>query len=211
MSVEGNMMSKVIEVFADVGCPFTHVGLRRFVQRRDALGRSDLVLHVRAWPLEVVNGSPMDPGFIAEEVEQIRAALGGDVFVGFVPGSFPATSIPAMALAAAAYDVDPGIGESVSLRVRHLLFEEGVDVSDHAVLHSIAEGFGFEADLDDDTAVLEDHRRGVGQGVVGSPHFFTDGGDFFCPALAVGRDDEGVLQVSPDPERFDRFFASCLQ
>jgi hypothetical protein len=26
-----------IEVFADVRCPFTHVGLRRFVQRRHQL------------------------------------------------------------------------------------------------------------------------------------------------------------------------------
>ena len=29
----------VIEVFADVTCPFTHVGLRRFVERRGELGR----------------------------------------------------------------------------------------------------------------------------------------------------------------------------
>ena len=30
-----------IEVFADVLCPFTHVGLRRLVARRTELGRDD--------------------------------------------------------------------------------------------------------------------------------------------------------------------------
>ena len=50
-----------LEVFADVCCPFTHVGLRRIVRRRAELGRDDVVLVVRAWPLELVNGVPLDP------------------------------------------------------------------------------------------------------------------------------------------------------
>jgi hypothetical protein len=50
--------SRLVEVFADVGCPFAHVGLRRFVERRDELGRDDVVLWVRAWPLELVNARP---------------------------------------------------------------------------------------------------------------------------------------------------------
>jgi hypothetical protein len=51
----------IIEVFADAGCPFTHVGLRRLVEHRDHAGRDDVVLRVRAWPLELVNGHPLDP------------------------------------------------------------------------------------------------------------------------------------------------------
>ena len=66
------MGTTVIEVFADVACPFTHVGLRRFADRRAELGRHDVTLRVRAWPLEVVNGQPLDPRFIAEEIEDIR-------------------------------------------------------------------------------------------------------------------------------------------
>jgi hypothetical protein len=48
---------RVVEVFADVSCPFAHVGLRRLVEQRDKLARDDIVLRVRAWPLELVNGS----------------------------------------------------------------------------------------------------------------------------------------------------------
>src|SRR3954464_13451066 len=47
-----------IEVFADVACPFTHVGLCRLVARRRE-SNSDAVLWVRAWPLELVNGEPL--------------------------------------------------------------------------------------------------------------------------------------------------------
>ncbi|HPB44475.1 MAG TPA: hypothetical protein PLP95_01340 [Microthrixaceae bacterium] len=61
-----------IEVFADVGCPFAHISLHRFVARRAEMGRSDVRLHVRAWPLELVNATPMDPEFIAEEIDEIR-------------------------------------------------------------------------------------------------------------------------------------------
>ena len=49
-----------LEVWADVTCPFTHVGLHRLVDERDRQGRDDLHLRVRAWPLELVNGVPMD-------------------------------------------------------------------------------------------------------------------------------------------------------
>src|SRR5206468_3084962 len=52
-------MTAVIEVFADVRCPFTHVGLTRFVARRHELGRREPRLRVRAWPLELVNGEPL--------------------------------------------------------------------------------------------------------------------------------------------------------
>ncbi|MBX3286415.1 MAG: disulfide bond formation protein DsbA, partial [Actinobacteria bacterium] len=97
--------SPVVEVFADLGCPFTHVGLRRFVERRAERGRGDVHLLVRSWPLEVVNGTPLDADFIAEEVDDIRAAVAPDLFTGFAATAFPASSIPGLALAAAAYRV----------------------------------------------------------------------------------------------------------
>ena len=66
------------------------------------------------------------------------------------------------------------------------------------------------ADLDDETRVRAEHAAGVERGVIGSPHFFTPAGGFFCPALDVSRDDAGHLRVTADPEEFDRFVASCL-
>lgn len=200
-----------IEVFADVACPFTHVGLRRLVEARTAAGRDDVVLVVRAWPLEIVNGHPMDAGFIDEEVVDIRAQVAPDLFSGFRREAFPATSLPALALTDAAYRVGPTTGEQVALRLRHLLFEEGVDVADPSVLARVAAEAGVPAPFDDQAAVLADHAEGVERGVIGSPHFFLpDGEGVFCPSLAVSRDDEGHLHVDVDTDALDRFLGRCF-
>ncbi|HEY6531561.1 MAG TPA: DsbA family protein, partial [Acidimicrobiales bacterium] len=177
--------STVVEVFADVSCPFTHVGLRRLVDRRRTLGRPDIALRVRAWPLELVNGEPLAPDFVAEEIKELRADVAPDLFQGFRPEIFPSTSVPALALTAAAYRIYPGIGEAVALELRHLLFEDGVDISDPDVLARIADEHSIEVTDDDRASVEADHAEGVRRGVIGSPHFFTAEGDFFCPALDV--------------------------
>ena len=104
----------VVEVFADVCCPFTHVGLCRLVQRRRELG-SDIVLRVRAWPLELVNGAPLDAGLIAEEVEELRQQVAPDLFARFEVTRFPPTSLPALGLAAAAYRRDACVGRASQL------------------------------------------------------------------------------------------------
>jgi predicted DsbA family dithiol-disulfide isomerase len=202
---------RVIEVFADVGCPFTHVGLRRFVERRADEGlEGEVALRVRSWPLEIVNGTPLDARFIAEEVDDIRRQVAPDLFGGFREDRFPSTFVPAMMLAAAADRVSPKVGEDVSLTLRDLLFEQGVDVSDPAVLVGLAEAHGITVDLNDPAPVLADHAEGVERGVVGSPHFFTPDGTFFCPSLNVGRDDSGHLRVTADPAGFQQFLSSCL-
>lgn len=199
-----------IEVFADVACPFTHVGLRRLVERRHALGRDDVLLHVRSWPLEIVNGEPLDPRFIAEEVDDIRRQMATPPFDRFAEESFPASSLPALTLAAAAYDTDLSTGERVSLALRDLLFERGVDIADAEVLHRLANEHGVSVDLTDTHRVLEDHAEGVERGVIGSPHFFTPHGSFFCPSLDVQRDSRGHLRITADSS-FDQFLASCFE
>lgn len=200
----------VIEVFADVACPFTHVGLRRLVERRAELGRDDVRLRVRAWPLEVVNGHPLDAHFIDEEVRDIRAQVAPDLFGDFRVASFPRSSMPALALGAAAYEVDDEVGEAVALRLRTLLFEEGRDVADPRVLDEVARAHGVPAPFDDEAAVLVDHAEGQRRGVVGSPHFFVSDVPFFCPSLEVSRDDAGDLHVRFDAVAFEQFVASCF-
>ena len=199
-----------IEVYADVACPFAHVGLRRFVERRRELGRTDVLIRVRAWPLELVNDAPHDPRAMAEEVEQIREQVASDLFVDFDEASFPRSTIPAMTLASAAYDKDLATGEAVSLQLRDLLFERGVDVGDPSVLAGVAEEHGLDAELSDDTSVRVDHQAGLARGVIGSPHFFTPNGDYFCPALDVGHDAGGHLRVRPDPVALGRFIDACF-
>lgn len=200
-----------IEVFAEVGCPFAHISLRRFAARRAELGRDDVRFQVRSWPLEVVNGEPLDAAFIAEEVEEIRPQVAPDLFTGFAVEAFPATSLPALALEAAAYDLGAVTGERVSLELRDRLFERGEDIADLARLRHVADEHGVAFDPADRTAPLHDHHEGVERGVIGSPHFFTPSGSFFCPSLDVGRDDEGHLVVNTDVEGFEHFLEACFR
>jgi predicted DsbA family dithiol-disulfide isomerase len=203
------MGTRTIEVFADIWCPFAHVGIRRVIERRDAVG-ADIVLRVRAWPLELVNGAPMDAAFIGEEVVDIREQVAPDLFTGFREAAFPTTTLPALALVEAAHRVGPSAGEAMSLTIRDALFEHGRDIGDPAVLAELAAAAGVpvpdEADLEAVHASLAEGRE---RGVVGSPHFFTPDGAFFCPALDIARVD-GHLRISPKAGMFDEFITVCF-
>jgi predicted DsbA family dithiol-disulfide isomerase len=209
MPVPGGDGVVTVEVFADVWCPFTHVGLRRFVQERTERGRS-IMLRVRAWPLELINGKPLDAGFVAEEVDEIRAQVAPDLFAGFDRSTFPTTTLPALRLTAAAHRRAPALGETVALELRTRLFEQGEDIGAPEVLAEVADAHGLP---DDDAtaigAVEQDWEEGRARGVVGSPHFFTPSGGFFCPALDVHR-VEGHLRITADPDGFDRFLDACF-
>ena len=69
-------------------------------------GRDDVVLRVRAWPLELVNGHPIDRVEVTEEIEELRRDAAADLFARYSEASFPATSMPALDLGDAAYPVD---------------------------------------------------------------------------------------------------------
>jgi 2-hydroxychromene-2-carboxylate isomerase len=199
-----------IEVFADVRCPFTHVGLHRLVDRRRQLGREGVVLWVRAWPLELVNGAPLDPALIAEEVEELRAQVAPELFAGFEPDRFPVSSMPALRVAAAAYAQSAASGERVSLALRRAVFEDGRDIADPTVLAAIVSDVGLAGLAEaTDEDVVADWREGEQRGVVGSPHFFVADESWFCPALDITRRD-GHLQISSDAAAFERFVAACL-
>lgn len=205
-----NGLMVTIQVFADVGCPFAHIGLARFVEQRRAAGRDDVRLHVRAWPLEIVNGSPLDPHFIEEEIDEIREQLDTDLFERFSADAFPASSIPALALTAAAYRHDLAVGEAVALEVRTLCFRGGRDIGAATVLDELTARHGLEVTDEDTAQVHDDLAAGRELGVIGSPHFFTPAGGFFCPALDVGRNDDGHLRIHADPEGFNRFLDACF-
>ena len=201
---------KVLEVFADVACPFTHAGLRRFEAYRQQHGKTEPVLRVRAWPLELVNGEALDGPSLVPKIEALRADVAPDLFAGFDEHHFPATTLPALAAEAAAYRQGLGVGERFSLAVRHALFEDGLDVSDPDVLRSLREAHGvLEPTRADRTAVRNDFTEGKRRDVSGSPHFFTADGDFFCPSLEIEHDDDGY-EVSFDIAGFQRFVAAAF-
>ena len=199
-----------MEVFAEVACPFAHVGLHRFAAYRQQRGRTEPVLRVRAWPLERVNEAPLDGPSLAPKIDALRDEVATDLFSRFDPDRFPTTTIPAMVAEAAAYRAGVEIGEHFSLAVRHALFEEGRDVSDPAVLDDLRGVHGVPAPTSVDEAAVEtDLAEGRRRGVVGSPHFFTLDGSFFCPSLDIEHDRDGY-DVSFDVEGFHQLVTAAF-
>jgi predicted DsbA family dithiol-disulfide isomerase len=196
-----------IEVFADIACPFAHAGLARFVAFRHERGRDQPRLRVRAWPLELVNDRPHAGETLAAKVDALRRGVAPDRFGGFDPARFPATTLPALRSEAAAYRTGGvELGEPFSLALRAALWDDGLDVADEGVLADLRSAHGVaDPTRDDDAAVHADLADGRGRGVSGSPHFFTPGGDFFCPSLDIRHDDGGEYDVSFDVDGFRRF------
>ena len=199
---------RLIEVFADVVCPFTHVGLRRLFALRQQRHREDIAIRVRAWPLEVVNGEPVPRALLVEEVNHLRHTVAPDLFTAFEPDLFPMTSLPALAIAASAYRIDPRRGEHVSLALREALFEDGRDLTEPAELLRISQ-LGSDDLRAGEGHVRADYAEGRTRGVIGSPHFFVGDEGFFCPTLEIERVD-GHLSISFDAEGFNEFADRCF-
>jgi len=201
----------VIEVFADVWCPFAHVGLRAVEEQRARAGRSDVTIHVRAWPLELVNGVPLDPGVTKEHAEDLRIQVAPELFSDLDVDHFPTSTLDALALANRAYRTDPGLGERVSFALRDALFEEGRDISDPVTLEYLTRDLGVATpDASDRAAVLADWDEGRRRGVRGSPHFFCGDADVFCPTLDITKDPVEGLSVARDVSRLTAFLGRCL-
>jgi len=199
-----------VEVFADIWCPFAYVGLTRFLQARDEVA-AGLAVVIRAWPLEWVNGAPLDSALVAEEVADLRGQVAPELFEKLDTERFPSTTVPALALTALAYRNSTSVGEDVAMGLRRALFEEGIDVSDPEEIAHLADHFAL-VPLEPEEArqlVAEEHQRGVSIGVKGSPHFFAGPRNSFCPSLHISRTDEH-LRVAPDPERLRAWLHEIL-
>jgi predicted DsbA family dithiol-disulfide isomerase len=201
-------MPTTLEVFADITCPFTHVGLKQVVRHVAEMSEPVDVV-VRAWPLEWVNGTPLDVDAVLVKAAALSDQLGVDDFSGLRADRWPATTIPALELAATAYARDAATGLAVSMELRAALFEHGVDVADPDALALIAAAHHLDADHSAraHAAVRDDYETGQRRGVRGSPHFFIDDDDFFCPALDLGRDADGHLTARFDSAMLADFFA----
>jgi predicted DsbA family dithiol-disulfide isomerase len=200
----------IIEVFADVWCPFTHVGLRAVAEQRRTSGRADVGIVVRAWPLELVNGTPMTAEGAAQHAEELREQVSPDLFAQLDTDHFPTTTLPALALTARAYRQSLATGESMAFALRDAMFEHGLDIGDPSVLVSIARQHDVaEPDDDDRASVLADWAEGQRRGVLGSPHFFCGTDNMFCPSLQITRDD-AHLTIARNAERLAEFLRRCI-
>jgi len=209
--VTSNAPESVIEVFADIWCPFTHVGLRALDEQRTLSGRLDVVIRVRAWPLELVNGVALDRLTTKAHVEHLREQVAPMMFNDLRVDHFPSSTLEALALVERAYRSDSRLGERASFELRDALFEEGIDISEQRALSDIAERLGVERPDDEDrAAVIADWHDGQARGVVGSPHFFCGEVSSFCPSLQITKDPELGVSLRRDATRLTHFVQQCL-
>jgi predicted DsbA family dithiol-disulfide isomerase len=199
-----------IEVFADIVCPSTHVGLRRFVEERSRRG-VQAPMRIRSWPLELINGAPLASQLAGREIKALRAQVAPELFRGFDPAVFPATSLPAFGLADSAYAIDDATGEAVSLALRDAIFEMGLDVGDDRVLAGIGSRFGVEPlePARAEAVARADWEQGWVRGVQGSPHFFVGDRGWFCPSLKVGHEGPR-FDVGVAAETMRDFYTAAL-
>ncbi len=201
----------VIEVFADIWCPFAHVGLRAVSEQRARSGRMDVLILVRAWPLELVNGAPLDPGVTQAHAAELREQVAATLFRDLDIDRFPRSTLDALALVARAYRSNPRAGERLSFALRDALFEHGQDISDPVVLRGIADDLGVAMPEDaDHAAVLADWKEGQRRGVLGSPHFFCGDADAFCPSLEITKDRKQGVSILMDTSGLIRFLERCF-
>ena len=201
----------MIEIFADVWCPFAYVGIRRVFQYRDEIGRNDVPIIVRSWPLELVNDAPMAQAKALGNCEALRRQVAADQFANTELSNFPSTTLDALTLIAQAYEQDVSAGEKASIVVREAIFELGSDVADHSELQGLAAKLGVSYVRDaDHTLVRRDWEEGKTRGVVGSPHFFNGSVGVFCPSLQLTRTEDSSLIIQANAEKLAAFLKTCF-
>jgi len=201
----------VMEVFADIWCPFAHVGLQTIHAQRVRTGRTDVAIWVRAWPLELVNGVPVDPSVTREHANELREQIAPNLFRHLDVNRFPGSTLDALSLANRAYRTDLQVGERTSFALRDALFEEGRDISDQGTLEGLARDLGVGMPDESDRAdVVADWHEGERRGVLGSPHLFCGDDDVFCPSLDITKDLVKGLSIVKDTSRLTEFLARCL-
>lgn len=194
----------MIEVYADIWCPFAYVGLHAALERERS---APLLIH--PWPLELVNGQGLSPETTLRHVHELREQVAPDLFADFRVDRFPSTTLPALALVMAGYRVDAARGEALSVALREALFEEGRDIADDTTLGEIARAHDVQVTPADDAEVLTQYRAGQVRGVKGSPHFFCGDTDAFCPTLDITRDATDHLLLRANAARLDAFLDAC--
>lgn len=170
-----------------------------------------MAIWVRAWPLELVNGAPLDPVVTKVHADDLREQVAPEQFAHLDLDRFPSSTLGALALANRAYRTDLRVGERVSFALRDALFEEGRDISDPGVLEDLAHEFGGALpDETDSAAVVAEWHEGQQRGVLGSPHFFCGDADVFCPSLDIAKDPIEGMTIVRDMARLTEFLGRCL-
>jgi predicted DsbA family dithiol-disulfide isomerase len=196
-------------VWADIACPYATVVLHRLVRERDRRGL-DLVIDLRAYPLELVNRRPTPRSEVDADIASL-AALEPDLGMApwsAAPDTYPVTSLPALEAVRAAAGQGPEMALALDSRLRRAFLAESRCISILPVIAECAE----ECDGLDVAGLLDEMRTGpvtgdvlshldqAGRlGVVGSPHVaLSDGSGWFAPSLQTDGGEGSPVGDSPE-------------
>ena len=193
-----------IQVWSDLGCPWSHVVVWRLHAARRRLGLEERVrLDHHAFPLELFNSEPTPRWHIDVEapVAQQLAPRAGWQPWSAPDSSWPVTLLPPMEAVqaaklqslAASEALDRGLrralyGESRCISLRHVILEVATE-TDAVDVTSLAEA------LDDGrarAALTADWAVARTDAVRGSAHLFApDGTNDENPGIGIGWEDDG--------------------
>jgi predicted DsbA family dithiol-disulfide isomerase len=193
-----------IQVWSDLGCPWSHAVVWRLHDARRRLGLDDRVrLDHHAFPLELFNNEPTPRWHIDVEaplVETIAPRAGWQPWSG-PDSAWPVTLLPPMEAVQAAKLQSLQASEALDRGLRRALYAESRCVSlRHVILEvasetDVVDVAQLSAALDDGRArraLIDDWRTAQGDEVRGSAHLFApDGTNAQNPGIEIGWEDDG--------------------
>jgi predicted DsbA family dithiol-disulfide isomerase len=205
-----------IQVWSDLGCPWSHVVVWRLWDARRRLGLEEQVrFDHHAFPLELFNEEPTPRWHV-----DVEAPVAGTLAprAGWQPWSapdaaWPVTLLPPMEAVQAAKHQSLGASEALDRGLRRALFAESRCISLRHVILEVAtetdlvDVAQLAVALDDGrarAAVIDDWRTAQGQEVRGSAHLFVaDGRNEQNPGIEIGWEDDGTAAGRYRIERDD--------
>ena len=194
-----------VQVWSDLGCPWSHAVVWRLWDARRRLGLEHAVrFEHHAFPLELFNDEPTPRRHIDVEAP-VAATIAPRA--GWQPwtapdSAWPVTLLPALEAVQAAKRQSLEASEELDRGLRRALFAESRCVSlRHVILEVAGESDAVDvavlaADLDAGRArqaVIDDWHVAQGDEVRGSAHLFAPGGiDAQNPGIDIGWEDDGT-------------------
>ncbi|HSK94456.1 MAG TPA: DsbA family protein [Candidatus Angelobacter sp.] len=208
-----------IQVWSDLGCPWSHVVVWRLWDARRRLGLEDRVrLDHHPFPLELFNSEPTPRWHIdleAPVAETIAPRAGWQRWAA-PESTWPVTMLPPMEAVAAAKAQSLEASEALDRGLRRALWAESRCISLRHVILEVAQevesidvGTLAEA-LDDGRArsvLMADWMVARGDEVRGSAHLFApDGTNAQNPGITIGWSEaDGYRIEADDPSAIDDF------
>lgn len=193
-----------IQVWSDVGCPWSHAVVWRLWDARRRLGLEDRVrFDHHAFPLELFNDEPTPRWHIDVEAPVVATIAPR---AGWQPWSapdsaWPVTLLPAMEAVQAAKLQSLAASEALDRALRRALYAESRCISlRHVILEVATETDAVDVAtlaeaLDEGRArraLIDDWRTAQGDEVRGSAHLFApDGTNDQNPGIGIGWEDDG--------------------